>query len=200
MNLVRQKLTDYHSVGEALVDLCGGLCTHDAACLQCDSIRPDQMPEPFRGLLVHHDHMTSTLGEYFRRPVELSVLGHELDGDLYRRRIVLTLAGTDRIVEFGIVRIDLSYTSDEVRAAILDRSIPLGEILIEHDVLRRIDPRWYLRVDGECPALTGAESMFAGKAFGRVATIYCNQQPAIELLEIVMDPNRGGPVESDKNG
>lgn len=199
MNLVRQKLTDYHSMGEALVDLCGGLCVHEAACLQCEPISPDQMPEPFRGLLVHHDHMTSTLGDYFRRPVELSVLGHELDGDLYRRRIVLTLAGTDRIVEFGIVRIDLSYTSDEVRAAILDRSIPLGEILIEHDVLCRIEPRWYLRVDGECPELTGAESTFAGEAFGRVATIYCNQQPAIELLEIVTDPHRGGLVEGEKN-
>ena len=200
MNLVRQKLTDYHSMGEALVDLCGGLCMHDAACLQCEPIGTDQMPEPFRGLLVHHDHMTSTLGDYFHRPVELSVLGHELDGDLYRRRIVLTLAGTDRIVEFGIVRIDLSYTSDEVRAAILDRSIPLGEILIEHDVLRRIEPRWYLRVGGACSELTGTASMFAGQAFGRVATIYCNRQPAIELLEIVTDPNRVGLVEGEKNG
>lgn len=106
-------------------------------------------------------------------------------GDLYCRRIVLTLSGADRVVEFGVVRIDLAFTSPAVRERIIERKTPLGDILIGHEVLRRIEPRWYLKVEGSCPLLTGANTLGDGAAFGRVGTIYCHGAPAIELLEIV---------------
>jgi chorismate-pyruvate lyase len=182
---VRQKLVDYHNVGEALADLCGGLCGHDGTCLKCEQVDPQEIPAPLKRLLVHYDHMTTKLSEYFGRAVELEVVEHELDGDLYRRKIVLKLAGTDDVVEFGVVRIDLSYTSDAVREEILERRAPLGDILIRHNVLRRIEPRWYLRVSSGCPMFSEAIDAPTAGAFGRVGTIYCNNQPAIELLEVV---------------
>lgn len=182
---VRQKLIDYHNVGEALADLCRGLCSHDGACLKCEKVDPPEMPAPYDRLLVHHDHMTTRLADHFGQPVELSVLQDDLDGDLYRRKIVLKLAGRDEVVEFGVVRIDLSYAPDIVREEILERRAPLGDILIRHNVLRRIEPRWYLRVSGGCSMFSETMAATTGDTFGRVGTIYCNDQPAIELLEVV---------------
>ena len=83
------------------------------------------------------------------------------------------------------MRIDLSYTPEIVREAILERRTPLGDILIRHNVLRRIEPRWYLRVSGGCSMFSETIAATTGDTFGRVGTIYCNDQPAIELLEVV---------------
>lgn len=185
MSPVRRRLIDYRDVGEALADLCRGQCRHHGACLNCENVVPGEMPEPFERLLAHHDHMTTKLGDHFGRPVELDVIEYDLDGDLYRRKIRLKLAGRDDIVEFGVVRIDLSYTPDSVREEILERRTPLGDVLIRHNVLRRIEPRWYLRVSGGCPMFSETIAATTGDTFGRVATIYCNDEPAIELLEVV---------------
>ena len=79
---VRQKLIDYHDVEGALADLCRGLCSHDGACLKCEQVDPQEIPAPFDQLLVHHDHMTTKLGDHFGRPVELEVLQDDLDAGL----------------------------------------------------------------------------------------------------------------------
>ena len=49
-------------------------------------------------------------------------------------------------VAIGLVLIRLDYCSPEVRAEILEEQTPLGRILINHNVLRRIEPTDYLRV------------------------------------------------------
>ena len=191
MTSVRPRLIDYQNVGDALTDLCNGFAASQIAATTVHEVDPDEIPPPFRNLLVHHNHMTSTLCGYYNRPVELRVLHEQIEGDLYHRQIVLTPTGTDTIVECGLVRIDLSFTPEPVREAILRRDMPLGDILIEHDVLRRIEPRWYLRLDAQAPLLAsfGCETEF--DTYGRVGTIYCNDRPAIELLEVVT----GAPSE-----
>lgn len=131
--------------------------------------------------------MTLRLREHFGQDVDLHVLSSSQDGDIYQRRITLTLDGTARVVEVGLVRIDLGYTSDSVRAAILDRKMPLGDVLIRANVLRRIEPKWYYRFAEDCPLLADFGEAQPQSAYGRLGTIYCDEQPAIELLEIVYD-------------
>lgn len=145
------------------------------------------MPERFQELLVHQDHMTVRLEEHYGRKVALRVLEEHAMGDIYRRRIALLIDGTEDVVEFGVVRIDLQHLPDEARAEVLQRSRPLGDILIRHNLLRRIEPRWYLRIPLTCPQLTCFGANVSGDAYGRVGTIYCNGEPAIELLEVVAD-------------
>jgi len=200
----RTKLTDYQSSDEALKDLCNGFGGPVCSVMPCHSTPSSELPEPFKRLLVHDGHMTTTLEAFYGRPVELRVAEEELDGELYHRRIVLALSGTEQVVEFGVVRIDLQYLPPEPRSEILDRTRPLGEILIRHNVMRRIDPRWYLRFPAHCGILSCFGPARRGDAYGRVGTIYCNEQPAIELLEVVADvrspkeysPN---PVEGGRN-
>src|SRR5262249_39291801 len=88
-------------------------------------------------------------------------------------------------VQFGIVRIDFRYCSEAVRQAIVAENTPLGRILIEHDVLRWIEPTRFLRVRS-CPALKMWFNLDPSpETYGRLAYIHCNNQPAVELLEIV---------------
>ena len=185
MSSVKPRSTDYHDVEEALSDLCNGMLEADALRTAFHTVQPDEMPARFVELLVHHDHMTTKLKGYYGRPVELHVLADRLDGDLYRRKIVLKPSGSNTIVEFGVVRIDLGFTPDAVRDEILAGETPLGDILIKHDVLRRIDPRWYLRLSDRGPLQSSPPELAEGDIYGRVGTIYCNDEPAIELLEVV---------------
>jgi hypothetical protein len=52
-------------------------------------------------------------------------------------------------------------------------------------VLRRIKPRWFMRFPGGGPLLTFFGDTTGRPMYGRIGTIYCNEEPAIDLLEIV---------------
>jgi hypothetical protein len=148
-------------------------------------IAPEQMPEPYRSLLVHNHHMTVTVEAYYGSLVNVRVLERRHDGDTYARKILLKLRSNGRVVLFGIPRIHVQFCSEPVRAAILREDTPLGRILIEHDVLRRIEPTAYFRVTTG-PMVTQWFGLPAPReTYGRLGIIHCDEQPAIELLEIL---------------
>ena len=145
----------------------------------------DQVPMPARDLLVHEHHMTVTVEEYFGSAVDVQVLDSRLDDKHYSRKILLTRQSDNCVVQYGIVRLDLSVLHPEVQAEIQSQQTPLGRILINHGVLRRV------KLIGLCQIDTGEElaryfNIEPGeRVFGRTALIYCDGNPAIELLEVV---------------
>lgn len=179
------KLADCSNANAALGVLCDGFAGPEPH-RGCEQVEPHDLPELFRGLLVHDEHMTVTLKRHYGRPVELQVLRETpAPGEGYRREITLTLPGSGEVVEYGVVRIDLGAVPDRVREEILARRIPLGDILVSHDVLRRVAPRWYLRLGEDSPFVQHFHGPHPGGAYGRIGTIFCDHQPAIELLEVV---------------
>jgi hypothetical protein len=88
-------------------------------------------------------------------------------------------------VEVGVVRLNFRFMSREVRDEILKRETPLGAILIRHKVLRKVQPRWYMKFPANAPLLAAAGAIFPHTTYGRLGTIHCNGEPAIEVLEIV---------------
>jgi hypothetical protein len=148
------------------------------------------VPEPYHKLLVHTHHMTVTVEDFFRSPVDVRVLESRRSGNEYARKILLAVRSTGRVVQFGLVRINLGACSEAVRNEIIDEKTPLGRILISHNMLRRIDPLAYLRVTlGD--AMAGWFSAAPGTdTFGRVGVIYTGEKPAAEVLEILapIDP------------
>ena len=142
------------------------------------------LPEPYQQMLAHDQHMTVTMEEYHRTAVDLEIIDRRLDDDLYARKIILTKTGTGIPVQFGIVRFNFQYVTAAIRDEIAKGETPLGRILINHNVLRHIDLGALLRITAG-PALAGYLQMPAGSVtYGRLATIFCNQQPAVDLLEI----------------
>lgn len=144
------------------------------------------MPLVYRNLLDHHYHMTVTLEAHHGSEVKLVILERKEDGDTYSRRLLLTAGAEARVVLAGVMRIRLEHCQEEVRRRIIEGRTPLGRILIEHDVLRWIEPEAYLqvRVDGALARLFGCPRG-ERTTYGRVATIFCDHEPAVELLEIV---------------
>jgi chorismate-pyruvate lyase len=144
-----------------------------------------EVPPPYQQLLVHEHHMTVTVEAHHGSLVDVRVLERKRAGNDYARKILLALQSNGRIVQFGIVRIRLPYCSVPVREAILAEKTPLGRILIQHDVLRRIEPTGYLRVIPGPGMMQWFGLAEPTPTYGRLAYIYCDGQPAIELLEIV---------------
>jgi chorismate-pyruvate lyase len=150
----------------------------------------DEVPPPYHGLLVHEHHMTVTVEAHHGSLVDVRVLARRHDGDFYARKILLALQSTGRIVQFGIARVNLRYCSPAVRAEILAAHTPLGRILIQHNVLRRIEPTAFLRVIPGPAMMEWFGLERPQPAYGRLAYIHCDGQPAIELLEIVAPETR----------
>ena len=110
-------------------------------------ISADDVPRPYHALLVHKHHMTVTVEKHHGDLVDVRVLAVNHHGDTYARKILLALQKTGRIVQAGAVRIHLEHCSPAVRAEILEQRTPLGRILIRHNVLRRIEPTAYLKIE-----------------------------------------------------
>lgn len=148
-------------------------------------ISPDSIPEPYRSLLVHTVHMTVTVEEFYGGAVDVRVLETVHCGSEYSRKILLLLRESGRVVQFGLVQIDLDSLSKKVRGEILAGQTPLGRVLIQNDVLRDIHPAGYLKVelDAELTRQFGLRSPVT--TYGRLGVISTDGQPAIEVLEIL---------------
>jgi hypothetical protein len=148
-------------------------------------VAADEVPSPYGDLLVHEHHMTVTVERHHGSLVDVRILARRQNNDAYARKILLTLQSNGRVVQFGIMRVHLQLCSEEVRAEIVAGQTPLGRILIEHDVLRRIEPTAFLRV---IPGRAMMEWFGLTKpklTYGRLAYIHCDGLPVVELLEVV---------------
>jgi len=142
------------------------------------------VPRPYRGLLVHDQHMTVTMEHYHHCEVDVRIIDSRRDDDVYSRKILLSKQGADTIVQFGIVRFDLQYVTPPVREEILEGKTPLGRILINHNVLRHIDLGALLKITAGPGLAEYFHTQRGTETYGRLATIFCNRQPAVDLLEI----------------
>lgn len=152
--------------------------------LNAEHVARESTPEPYHRMLVHEHHMTVTMESYHGTSVDVEVVAARFEEDLYCRKILLKKQGTEDVVQFGIVRFNFSFVTDSVRKEIESEAIPLGRVLIQHNVLRHIDLGAIVKFTAG-PGLCRYLQMDIGQeTFGRMATIFCNGAPAVDLLEI----------------
>jgi chorismate-pyruvate lyase len=169
----------------ALMNLCRPFAPAQFAP-QYQVVAPSEMAPAASALLVHENHMTLQLQQHYGKLLDVHVLEEHRQADYYTRKVSLTLAATPRIVEWGIARMNLSRLPAPIQSEILSRQSPLGAILHRHQTRRRIVPRYYVRFSPDSAVL----KLFGGDfpdqpLFGRLATIYVDEQPAVDLLEII---------------
>ena len=109
-------------------------------------VGPDDIPTPYRSLLVHERDMTLTLEAHFGGRVALRALSTFSKGRSYFRRVLLVQEYSGRPVEMGAIRIDTSVFEPKLRARILRNQIPLGRLLRDGGVDYRSQPRVFLAV------------------------------------------------------
>lgn len=151
----------------------------------CREVEPADIPQPYRRLLVHDGHMTVTLEKHYRSTVRVEPYLVHRQGDLYGRLLDLRVEASDVVAMTGILLINLSICGPEVRDLILSETVPLGRILIEHEILRRVTTDTFLRVEADDPLAMRFGLPEATPAYGRFATIFYEGRPAVDLLEIV---------------
>ena len=152
--------------------------------LRAEHIPSAITPEPYKTMLVHDHHMTLAMEAHHRCSVDVRVLDRQLNGTEYARKIQLLKQGTESVVQFGIIRFHLEYVTQAVRDEVIAGQTPLGRILINHNVLRHIDLGAILEITAG-PGLARYLPMSVGDVtYGRLATIFCNRQPALDLFEI----------------
>lgn len=154
------------------------------------AVEAEQIPAAFRGLLDHTSHMTVAMERHHGGPVSLQVVQvapGAADGRGYAREILLA-RGDGLVVQYGIVRVDLSAVDAATAAAIRAAEVPLGRLLIEAGMLRAVHDVRLLEVTpgAELCRLFGREG--CRPTYGRVAEISLAGRPAIELLEVAAPP------------
>lgn len=150
-----------------------------------EAVEASQIPSPSLELLAHNHHMTVTLEKHHESSVLVHVLGYETETGYYSRKSLLSRESDGKVVQYGIVRLHLDALATDVRREIESREIPLGRVLINHNVLREVKLLGLFRIS--CGAELAREfgCQIGDVCFGRTAIIYCDGAPAVELLEIV---------------
>ncbi len=153
---------------------------------EIEPVEPEDIPEPFRSLLVHEKDMTGTLAGYWGLPIILRPLTVRRKGNVLYRQVVLT-AGPDRIpVEAGAIKIYLDRFPAEALPEITRNRKPLGSILAEYGISYVSTPQEYFQTTA---------SPFLKDAFvdAREQTLYgrCNRltnpadDPLADVVEIL---------------
>ncbi|MCE9544147.1 MAG: hypothetical protein K8T25_01275 [Planctomycetia bacterium] len=148
-------------------------------------VAADDVPDPYRRLLVHQEHMTVAVEARHESLVSVEVLNTKVTPTHYAREILLRRQTDHAVVQYGIMRVNLSCLAPDVRQEIEEQSRPLGRILVRHNVLRTIHLHGLWRVEpGE--ALQRHFGLTApAVTYGRTAGIDLGDVPAVEVLEIV---------------
>jgi chorismate-pyruvate lyase len=143
------------------------------------------LPPDYLTLLAHSGHMTITLEAWHESLVDVRVEGECREPDRYARHSLLSRKSDGRVVQSGIMRIDLTGLPIAVRREIEVGETPLGRILIRADLLREVELLALWRIAAG-PRLASELDLPPGTTvYGRSARILVEGRPAVELLEIV---------------
>jgi chorismate-pyruvate lyase len=146
----------------------------------------DELPEPYRHLLVHERDMTSTLENFHNDTIALKVLSRNQRGDHYYREVILRRSRDQQPVEFGAIKINLNLFSPPVRRQILDEKAPLGRILNENGIPYSSRPKAYLRFKADSFMQTALQTAKLDWLYGRRNTLLDPQlRPLAEIVEIL---------------
>ncbi len=112
-------------------------------------LKGEEMPQPYKGLLVHSSDMTPTLEAFYRQPMRLTVLTREQQDYAYLREVVLKSAGDARPVEYGVIRICLDHLPPSASHRVLEEQRPLGNILQSEAIPHLSWPQAFFRVQSD---------------------------------------------------
>ena len=149
------------------------------------AIDPDDIPLPYRSLLVHQSDMTLTLERHFGGRVALRPLSTFAHGPWYFRRVLLAQEYTGRPVEMGAIRIKVSAFPDRIRRQILKNDIPLGRLLRDGGVQYESRPKMFLSVTPN-PEMMGVFWMREPKTlYGRRTEMIRNGVKIGDIVEVL---------------
>jgi chorismate-pyruvate lyase len=154
-------------------------------------LKPEQVLNPYRKLLVHSADMTPTLEGFFREPLGLTVLSRDVQEDSYRREVVLTLGQQRRPVLYGAIRILLPHLPPKVREGVLAEAFPLGHILQAESVPHLSWPQAFFQAEPDSHMVAMLRLRGREPLYGRRNVLVDGSRRLLaEVIEVL------GPVDS----
>jgi chorismate-pyruvate lyase len=144
----------------------------------------DRLPDDYRTLLAHHDHMTVALEAYHNSLVNVRALEEWSEEASYARSSLLSRQSDGAVVQFGIMRIWLADLPRIAQEEITSKRAPLGRVLIRHNVLREVELVTLWRIEPEAELRRHLDLPDREPIFGRTAQILVDERPTVQLLEI----------------
>ena len=155
-----------------------------------EMIRGDEVPEPFRRLLVHANDMTPTLQAFHNSMIHLEILRSDARGEFYFREVMLRLDRDDAPVEFGANKISIELFAPPARRLILEERLPLGQILKQCEVPHTTAAKAFLRIETDAFISRALGLEGSHVLYGRRATIWdLQRRPLSEIVEILPPHN-----------
>jgi chorismate-pyruvate lyase len=146
----------------------------------------EEIPAPYKQLLVHERDMTSTLEHFYEHRIHLRVLNREQHGDDYSRQVILELDATNTPVEFGAIKIHLGGFPPNARERIVEAHWPLGRILKEFRVPYVSRPKAFLEIASDRLISGSLQLKGTHKLYGRCNRLSDPQGvPLAEIVEIL---------------
>lgn len=133
-------------------------------------LRGEEVPYPYRSLLVHTNDMTPTLAAFHHSRLYLEVHEHESNDSFVMRLVTLHAQSNDAPVEYGAIAIQLGGLPPEVAAEVVAGRKPLGGLLGEYGVEHRGAPVAYFSVPADFHIARALNQAPGETLYGR-----CNQ-------------------------
>jgi hypothetical protein len=152
---------------------------------QVKQVSPEDIPLPYRSLLVHGRDMTLTLEQHFGGRIVLRPLAVFTRGTWYFRRVLLVQEYSGRPVAMGAIRMRLDAFRPRIRGAILRHQVPLGRILSDAGVDHRSQPRAFLAVTPN-PEMMGVFWMREPRTlYGRRTEVFLRGTKFGDIVEVL---------------
>jgi chorismate-pyruvate lyase len=166
-----------------------------------DRLPSEDLPEPYRHLLVHNRDMTATLERFHGSPVRLTVCSRFREGNLYLREVVLSKATNSKPVEYGVIAIHLERFSDRGQALILSEEHPFGRILQMEEMAYIGWPQAFFRIRSDA-RMAGLLLLPApASLFGRRNVILDGDRRLLaEVIEILSPAEGNRPIQNEPDG
>jgi len=147
----------------------------------------DQVPEPYRRLLVNQGDMTPTLEAFHGCRLGLRLLAVAAHSDGYRRHVLLVKPdGTP--VEYGAIRIHLATLPPAARDQVQEARRPLGGVLIDHAVPHRSQPSAFFSLPGTGAIAEALDLVDTPILYGRCNTLIGDDGRCIATVVEILPP------------
>ncbi len=89
-----------------------------------EAVAVEEMPDHYRTLLAHHDHMTVALEARHNCLVDVEAIDEWQDDSSYARASLLRRQSDQRVIQFGVMRIWLGDLPTEAQEEIRSKQLP----------------------------------------------------------------------------
>jgi hypothetical protein len=149
-----------------------------------EPVQAADVPDNYRTLLAHHDHMTVALEAFHNSLVNVEAIAEWRDEASYARASVLSRQTDGAVIQFGIMRIWLADLPADAQNEITDKKMPLGRVLIRHNMLREVELITLWQITPGPVLEQHLTSITQAPIYGRSAQILVDERPTVQVLEI----------------